>query len=204
MLMGTPTYMAPEQCRGARGVDDRADVYALGVILYQMLTGQPPFSASGPAEVMAMHLFDEPPPVRRHTPQLSDDLSRLVHELLRKQPAQRPPMSEVARRLGELGGIPEDYTAVVPLDLGEAAIEEELEGASTGKYVTTRVISLPTVLSSDSPLPSLPTLSSEISTPDFDPNTRRTVLPRRVWPWMLLAILAAAAFGSALRLYFWH
>ena len=191
MLMGTPTYMAPEQCRGARGVDDRADVYALGVILYQLLAGQPPFSGSGPAEVMAMHLFDEPPPVRGHTPQLSPELARLVHELLRKQPAQRPAMAEVTRRLTDLAGMVGDFTAVVPrIDL-----QADAQPRGAGGWPLPSG-AMPTMLVGEWPPTLLP---PELLLPDSDPHTRRTVLPRRRWLWMVLLLIAAAVVGGGLR-----
>ncbi|MFO0572966.1 MAG: protein kinase [Polyangia bacterium] len=113
MLMGTPTYMAPEQCRGARGVDDRADVYALGVILYQMIAGQPPFTSPGAAEVMAMHVFETAQPLRSRAPHASPGLETLVHEMLSKPPGARPSMRIVAQRLGELAprsASPDDHT----------------------------------------------------------------------------------------------
>src|SRR5262245_5056408 len=62
-IMGTPMYMAPEQCRGAEAVDDRADVYALGVILYQLLAGKPPFLARTLPELLGMHQFVAPVPL---------------------------------------------------------------------------------------------------------------------------------------------
>ncbi len=193
MLMGTPTYMAPEQCRGARGVDDRADVYALGVILYQTIAGQPPFSASGPAEVMSMHLFDEPPPLRGHVPQLAPELAQLCHQLLRKQPAQRPAMSEVARRLTELGNLPDDFTAVVPL------LDVPTIGAPLPLPLSPGPMAMPTLLVAERPPALTPLLSSEALNPLTDPHTRRTVLPRRRGVWFVLAVLVAAIVGGGLR-----
>jgi serine/threonine-protein kinase len=80
-------YLAPEQCRGA-AVDRRADVYALGVMLYEMFTGTTPFTGDSAADVMADHTSREPPPpsIHAHLPQ---PLEQLIVRTLRKKPEQR-------------------------------------------------------------------------------------------------------------------
>ena len=103
VLMGTPTYMAPEQCRGDMAVDDRTDVYALGVILYQMLAGRPPFFGGGDGEVIAAHIYAAPRSPRQYDPGIPDDVEELVFRLLAKQPDARPRMKEVAATLEALG-----------------------------------------------------------------------------------------------------
>ncbi|HEX3758160.1 MAG TPA: protein kinase [Kofleriaceae bacterium] len=88
MVMGTPAYMAPEQCKGAGQVDARSDLYALGCILYEMVSGRPPFVAEGAGEVMALHIFSAPPPPRAFAP-VSAALEQVILRALAKDPDHR-------------------------------------------------------------------------------------------------------------------
>ena len=90
-ILGTPVYMAPEQCKGHGEVDARADLYALGCIMFELLAGRPPFDAPGGGETMAMHIYEPPPRLANFAPQLPQDLDALVMRLLIKNPAERPP-----------------------------------------------------------------------------------------------------------------
>ena len=101
-MVGTPLYMAPEQCRGGGNITDKIDVYAMGVMLYRMLCGRPPFMGEGAGAVMAMHIYEPPPPLRQQEPSIPEDLATLVHHLLAKEPTQRPPMAQVAAALEQL------------------------------------------------------------------------------------------------------
>lgn len=94
MMMGTPAYMAPEQCRGAGVVDKKADVYSLGVMLFEMISGRRPFIAEGHGDVIGMHLFVEPPALGSLMPGLANEVASLVHRMLAKQPQARPSMAE--------------------------------------------------------------------------------------------------------------
>lgn len=101
IVMGTPRYMAPEQCRGGSIIDGKADVYSLGVVLYELLAGRPPFSgASG--EVLAMHIYEPPPPLRQLVPHVPEELTNLVHRLLAKKREDRPSMPDVQAALEQL------------------------------------------------------------------------------------------------------
>jgi serine/threonine-protein kinase len=88
-LMGTPIYMSPEQCRGVRTVDHRTDIYSLGVILYEMLIGRPPFVSEGFGDLVNMHINMAPPPPRAARPDLSPDLEAVILTTLAKAPEQR-------------------------------------------------------------------------------------------------------------------
>jgi serine/threonine protein kinase len=89
-VSGTPNYMAPEQVRG-KGLSLGVDVYALGAVLYELLTGRPPFVGSDPAEVMNQILESEAPPVRRFAPGVPRDLAVIVAKCLEKDPRRRYP-----------------------------------------------------------------------------------------------------------------
>jgi len=112
VMMGTPLYMAPEQCRNASDVDEKADVYSLGVMLYRMLAGRPPFSAPGTGELMAMHIYMQPPPLGEADRSLPDVLVKLVHRMLAKNRTERPSMAEVAKELERIGAT---ATGVMPV-----------------------------------------------------------------------------------------
>ncbi|MEU6237896.1 serine/threonine-protein kinase [Kitasatospora sp. NPDC047058] len=98
VVIGTPPYLAPE-CWSGDPIDGRADLYALGVVLFQLCTGQRPFNAGTPVTMMYQHLNDPPPPIRTPDPALAV----LVRRLLAKNPADRPAdAAEVRRRLREI------------------------------------------------------------------------------------------------------
>ena len=101
-LMGTPTFMSPEQCRGAGQVDDRTDVYSLGIMLYLMVGGRPPFIADGPGEVMLMHMTQQPAPLSSLAPEAPLELLSLVHQMLQKERGDRLSMAEASLRLTQL------------------------------------------------------------------------------------------------------
>jgi serine/threonine-protein kinase len=113
MIMGTPTYMAPEQCRSARDVSDRSDVYALGVMLYEMISGQTPFKADSDAELMAAHMYKAPLRLRDKAPTVMPELGALVEKMLTKKPTERPSAQEVASALAHFTG--QRASAAVPI-----------------------------------------------------------------------------------------
>jgi eukaryotic-like serine/threonine-protein kinase len=106
-VLGTPGYLAPEQARGLRDVDARADLFALGCVLYRCLAGRPVFAGAGATAVLAKILLEEAPRLREACPAAPRALDELVAQLLAKDPAARPPSAEAV--LAALGA----------MDLGE-------------------------------------------------------------------------------------
>jgi TolB-like protein/Tfp pilus assembly protein PilF/predicted Ser/Thr protein kinase len=88
MVMGTPAYMSPEQVSG-RPLDQRSDIFSLGVVLHEMATGRRPFEGSSSAELISSILRDTPPPVTQARPELPSDLARVIRRCLEKDPRYR-------------------------------------------------------------------------------------------------------------------
>jgi len=131
-VMGTPTYMSPEQCRGAGLVDQRSDVYALGCVLFKLLVGRPPFDSEGVGEIIAMHLREPAPVPSSLRPGIPPEVDQLVLRCLAKDPAQRfAHAGELAIALGSLVGSSPQISAIrlsaahavvsLPTTLSEAA-----------------------------------------------------------------------------------
>jgi predicted Ser/Thr protein kinase len=139
MVCGTPDYMSPEHASG-RGAEAASDVYSMGIVLYQMLSGDVPFDAESPMEVLVKHLHDIPPPLsgRMDGRPLSRGMDELVSQCLAKKPALRP--TNAGRLLEALMAVDEARRAPAPppaqpdADTAYVALaeeeDEEIEGAT--------------------------------------------------------------------------
>jgi hypothetical protein len=110
-LIGTPDYMAPEQARGGRQIGPAADVFSLGCVLFECLTGKPPFVAEHLSAVLAKILFSEPPRLRTLRPDLPPALEELLARMLEKDPA---------RRYADAASLARDLAALPPIIEGAA------------------------------------------------------------------------------------
>ncbi len=116
-MIGTPGFMAPEQAGSSTAIDARADVSALGCVLYQCLTGTPAFDGDSPAAVLGKILFGETPRISALWPEVPEELDALVARMLSKEPSLRPSDgANLAAALAALGTLVQS-TAVVPRGL---------------------------------------------------------------------------------------
>jgi serine/threonine-protein kinase len=140
-LMGTPIYMSPEQCRGIRAIDHRTDIYSLGVIIYEMLVGHPPFVSEGFGDLVNMHMNMPAPPPSGLRPDVPPALESLIMTTLAKAPEQRfdamPALQTALKAAGEgfftaRGSSPDHSTGVRRTRVASSASAQP----STSTYVT--------------------------------------------------------------------
>jgi eukaryotic-like serine/threonine-protein kinase len=116
-LIGTPTYMSPEQCRGV-AVDHRSDLYSLGCMLFEMLTGKPPFAGEGTGDILAAHIVAAAPAPSSQVRGVPPSVDALVLQLLAKDPAARPASCDQLIRtidgLGPAVGRPPSFPGTAP------------------------------------------------------------------------------------------
>ena len=148
VAIGTPAFMSPEQAAGDREIDGRSDIYSLGVVAYQMLTGEPPFSAQSVPALLMKQITERPVPIDRKRPETPVELSQIVMRCLEKDPEDRWPTADALRRAletntytapparrptpgrrGSAAASPEAPDAMAPLSppLGRMARREKLE-----------------------------------------------------------------------------
>jgi serine/threonine protein kinase len=112
-IMGSPLYMSPEQMASARDVDQRSDVWAIGTVLYELITGRVPFEADTMPQLCTLILHREPPPLRSVRPELPEAIEAVIMRCLRKDRAQRYP---------NVGALARDLAAFAP-DAGPRSAE---------------------------------------------------------------------------------
>jgi eukaryotic-like serine/threonine-protein kinase len=147
MVMGTLRYMSPEQARGQK-VDGRSDLFSLGVVLYELITGQAPFTGATSADLIAAILTQEPAPLRPCRPEAPEGLERIIATALRKEREERYPTAqalltdltelrqelELAERLGQrLESTSGQQAQAVESQAAGAVVTGPVEAADTGK-----------------------------------------------------------------------
>jgi serine/threonine-protein kinase len=131
MAIGTPAYMSPEQCAGEREIDGRSDLYSLGIVGYQMLTGELPFAASNTPAMLVKHISEAPLPIEQRRADLPPDLARGIMMLLEKEPANRFPSASALAVALEHGDVPAPPVRPQPLRSSPAPRATHGEGLAT-------------------------------------------------------------------------
>lgn len=131
-IYGTPAYMSPEQCRGSRDLSESSDLYALGVMLFELIENRLPFFADSPAEIMVKQLSDPAPKVKA---EIDDDIRMLVEWMLRKEPLERPANAgqvlDVLRRYAVVDGSLEVSVATGDYARPSGAVSQEHESIAS-------------------------------------------------------------------------
>jgi serine/threonine protein kinase len=193
VVWGSPQYFSPEQAAGG-APSPASDVYSLGVIMYEMLTGQLPFTASSPEELARLHREALPPSPRKFNPAIPVGLEQIVLKVLSKEPAAR---YRTADQLGRVLVNLNQHAASPPI-----APHIQQSGPSTSSEVNP-----PVTLSRISPSPQVvkthpqPPLTQVESVPHIHKPTPQ--LLDFDWPTWLLALLAVIAVGGLVPFWLW-
>ncbi len=185
-IIGTAQYLSPEQARGAP-VDQTSDLYSVGVVLYEMLTGQVPFTGDTPLEIAMRHLSEVPKPPSELRPDVPHDLDLIVLRALAKNPGERYRTAEEmdADLALILEGLP------VGTETADAATAV-LGGSGIIATAPTSVLPRPTQAVPTRPAPPGRTPPAGYYGYEGPPRRRRPI-----WPWVLSLLLLAAAGGAA-------
>jgi beta-lactam-binding protein with PASTA domain len=190
-MLGTSSYLSPEQAQG-RSADERSDLYSLGVVLFEMLTGRLPFSGENDLAVAMQHVSAAPPNPRTLTPGVPEAYAAVVMKALNKQPADRYQNAQ-------------EFAA---------ALRAAVDGGHALPAATPAPPAVPAPAATPPPATAAPVVTTVVAadalTRPSDGATRymsqvRQVAParprRRLWRWIVLAALLAAAAGGAWALY---
>ena len=177
-IIGTAQYLSPEQARGA-AVDQRSDLYSVGVVLYEMLTGTVPFTGETPVEIAMRHLSDTPQPPSTKRPEVSPDLDMIVLRALAKNPDDRFQTAE-------------EMDAELERVEAGGAVTAETADAATAVLSGTALAMAPTAISRGPTAVTAPQPPYTGRRPSYryaEPPPRR----RPFWPWLLALLLVVLA-----------
>jgi serine/threonine-protein kinase len=196
-IVGTPAYMSPEQARGESDIDGRSDLYALGVILFQMLTGRPPYEAPTPIAVAMKHITDPVPRLTHTRPDLPVTFDRVIEGAMAKNPKERfttgsdlfsafeKAMLEAGQALAASQSMEDALTAPHPPVARPAAGQRPTTPPPAGRSAAGAARPV-------TPPPSSPGSARPITPPPRPASQPALARPRRgvpVWAWVLIILL---------------
>jgi eukaryotic-like serine/threonine-protein kinase len=185
-IMGTAQYLSPEQAQG-HAVSAGSDLYAIGVVLYEMLTGRVPFDAESAVTIALKHVSEAPPPMTVINPSVPPELEQVAMWALNKNPVDRPANADQF-----ITALEQAKTAIQSGERGQrTASMPALAGVAAGAYPAAAALTAPPA---SAPPSRGDTLGGVVVGPfpeDEPPSPRR----RRIWPWIAL-LVAALALGA--------
>jgi len=181
MMLGTPQYISPEQAKGLTELDARTDIYSLGVVLYEALVGQPPFTADTPYAIIHDHIFTPLPLPRELNADLPESVERVLLKALAKEPEDRFQSVEEL-----VNGI---EAALQPFIVPPPSLETSVAPPSTAPPPP----ETPETIVTPPPITPMPVEAAEVvAETDKDEAPREKRRKRRLWPW---AVAAAAVLS---------
>ena len=203
-LVGTPTYMSPEQVYGDKQLDGRSDIYALGVILFQMLTGHTPYDADTPARMMMKHVMDPVPQILSLRPDLPPACNEIINKAMAKERDER--FSSATDLSSALTAVTEKGLEKPAMEKLEAELSEMqaelLEEAPAPPATPVRTTSVPldtaTATPNVPPPPPVDTGSGSVSFPTPTPQTQTGGTSSGVpkWIWGVVALIVVVCLGG--------
>lgn len=176
VVWGSPLYFSPEQAAG-HPPTPASDVYSLGVVLYELLAGTPPFLADTPQELARLHLYADPTPIREYVPDIPPALEAIIHKVLSKEPSARYRTAD---------------------QLGRVLVRFALNGDASGSSPTPVGVPLPTFSEETTPPP-----GGLSPAPAPIPRRWQSALPPIDWVTIGLGLLALLAVGGLIPFWMW-
>jgi serine/threonine-protein kinase len=186
-IMGTAQYLSPEQAQG-HAVSAGSDLYSIGVVLYEMLTGRVPFDAESAVTIALKHVSEAPPPMAVLNPDVPTELDQVVMWALNKNPVDRPANADQfitaleQARASIQSGEPGQRTASMPVMAGVAA----------GRYAAAAAVSAPPAAPPPPGTGPFDVIDTAGYEPDEEPPHRHAL-----WPWLVLLLVLLLAGGGA-------
>ncbi|MGD0944306.1 MAG: Stk1 family PASTA domain-containing Ser/Thr kinase [Acidimicrobiales bacterium] len=183
LVMGTATYFSPEQAQGL-GVDGRSDVYALGVVLYEMVTGRPPFTADTPVAIAYKHVSETPVLPSEIEPRVPRDLEAIIMHAMAKQPQARYATAQ-------------DFHDDLERFMRGQPVLAAAPTASASAPQTMAVPTNPTLVLTAAGMTAPTTVQETVPVSGQVPTGGQTELPKRRWvPWAVSALVLLAGLGA--------